>query len=217
MTPRKAAFIGFVGSVILRLLYATLRVRFDDRAGVLRTAEPRAVWIFWHNTLMLVPYIRQRLIARPKTAALISASKDGEILAGFLNRFNLKAVRGSSSRRGVAALIEMIRLIEDGYDVGITPDGPRGPCYSFNPGAITLAQKTRTQILPVRVQYTRFWRLKSWDGFMIPKPFSRVHVTLLPLETVQHTNNADEFEAERNRIAAVLGNGQEGEQKSRSS
>jgi lysophospholipid acyltransferase (LPLAT)-like uncharacterized protein len=210
MTPRKAAIIGLAGSILLRLLYATLRVRIDDRAGVLNSAEPRAVWIFWHNTLILVPYIRQQLTARPKTAALISASKDGEILAGFLKRFNLKPVRGSSSRRGVAALIEMIRLIESGYDVGITPDGPRGPCYTFNPGAITLAQRSGTQILPVRVRYAKFWRLKSWDGFMIPKPFSRVDVTLLPLETVRQTDDSDEFESERNRIAAILRDGLDG-------
>lgn len=209
MTPRKAAVIGFVGSLVLRLLYATLRVRMNDQAGVTTTESPRAIWIFWHNRLMLVPYIREQLIARPKTAALTSASKDGEILSGLLRRFRLKPVRGSSSRRGVAALIEMIRLVEDGYDVGITPDGPRGPRYTFNPGAITLAQKTNTQILPVRVHYAKCWRLKSWDGFMIPKPFSRVDVTLLPLETVQPTENAAAFDAERNRIADILRNGQE--------
>lgn len=209
MTPRKAAVIGFVGSLVLRLLYATLRVRMNDQAGVLTTESPRAIWIFWHNRLILVPYIREQLIARPKTAALTSASKDGEILSGLLRRFRLKPVRGSSSRRGVAALIEMIRLVEDGYDVGITPDGPRGPRYTFNPGAITLAQKTGTQILPVSVHYTKFWRLKSWDGFMIPKPFSRVDVTLLPLETVRPTESADAFDAERNRIADILRNGQD--------
>lgn len=204
MTARNVAFIGWVGSTVLRLLYATLRVHFDDRAGALSTAEPRAVWIFWHNRLLLVPYIRTRLKARSKTAALISMSKDGEILAAFMERFNLKPVRGSSSRRGAAALIEMMRLVESGYDVGITPDGPRGPRYSFNPGAITLAQKTGAKILPVRVHYASYWRLKSWDGFMIPKPFSRVDVTFLPFETVLPTDHADDFEAERNRIASIF-------------
>jgi lysophospholipid acyltransferase (LPLAT)-like uncharacterized protein len=209
MTPRKAGFIGFFGAAILRLLYTTLRVRIDDQAGALDSAEPRLIWIFWHNRLMLIPYIREQLQRRRKAAALISASKDGEILAGFLKRFGLKPVRGSSSRRGVAALIEMIRLIEDGFDVGITPDGPRGPRYTFNPGAITLAQKTRAPILPVRVRYSACWRLKSWDGFMIPKPFSRVEITILPFETVQPTDNEGAFEAERNRIAAILRNGQD--------
>src|SRR5262245_30669847 len=135
MTAQKAALIGFVGSVVLRLIYATLRVRIDDQAGALRTKGPRAIWLFWHNRLFMIPFIREQLRARPKTAALTSASKDGEILAAFLRQFNLKPVRGSSSRRGVAALIEMIRLVESGYDVGITPDGPRGPRYTFNPGA----------------------------------------------------------------------------------
>ena len=209
MTPRKAALIGLAGSAVLRLLYATLRVRFDDQAGALQSAEPQAIWIFWHNRLVLVPYIREQLKKRPKTAALTSASKDGEILAALLKRFNLQPVRGSSSRRGVAALIEMIRLMESGFDVGITPDGPRGPRYTFNPGAITLAQKTGVKILPVQVHYASYWRLKSWDGFMIPKPFSRVNVTLLPMEAVAPTDGAEAFEAERERIAAILRNGQD--------
>jgi lysophospholipid acyltransferase (LPLAT)-like uncharacterized protein len=105
--------------------------------------------------------------------------------------------------------MELIRLVDSGFDVGITPDGPRGPRYTFNPGAITLAQKTGAKILPIRVIYSKYWRLKSWDGFMIPKPFSRVEVTLLPFETVRPTDNEETFEAERDRIAAVLREGQE--------
>jgi lysophospholipid acyltransferase (LPLAT)-like uncharacterized protein len=209
MTPRTAALIGFVGTVVVRLLHATLRIQIDDQAGALTSTAPRAIWVFWHNRLFLIPYLRERLKARPKTAALTSASGDGEILAAFLKRFSLHPVRGSSSRRGAAALIEMIRLIESGFDVGITPDGPRGPRYTFNPGAITLAQKTGARILPVHVHYSKYWRLKSWDGFMIPKPFSRVDITLLPLEVVNTTESEAAFEAERNRIAEILRNGQD--------
>jgi lysophospholipid acyltransferase (LPLAT)-like uncharacterized protein len=210
MTPRKAAVIGFAGAALMRALYATLRVRFDDRAGALNSTEPRAIWLFWHNRLMMVPYVWNHTKGRQEAAALTSASKDGEILAAFLKQFHLRPVRGSSSRRGVAALIELIRLVESGFDVGITPDGPRGPRYAFNPGAITLAQKTGAKILPIRVQYASFWQLKSWDGFMIPKPFSRVDVTLLPFETVRFTDGEEAFEAERNRIAAILRDGQDG-------
>jgi lysophospholipid acyltransferase (LPLAT)-like uncharacterized protein len=209
MTPQKAAIIGFVGAILMRAVYATLRVRFDDQCVALVSTEPRAVWLFWHNRLFMVPYVWLHMRGRQEGAALASASKDGEILAAFLKQFDLHVVRGSSSRRGVAALIELIRLMESGYDVGITPDGPRGPRYTFNPGAITLAQKTGAKILPVRVTYSRFWQLKSWDGFMIPKPFSRVDITLLPYETAQPTDGAEAFETERNRIAAILREGQE--------
>jgi len=210
MMPRKAAIIGFVGSAFVRLLYATLRIRIDDQSGVLTSNEPRTLWAFWHNRLMLVPYVRLQAKARKNAGALTSASKDGEILAAFLRHFDLYPVRGSNSRRGAAALIEMIRMIEGGFDFGITPDGPRGPRYSFNPGVITLAQKTGAKIVPIQVHYSKYWQLKSWDGFMIPKPFSRVDITMLPMETVQLTNNEDAFEAERNRIAEILRNGQEG-------
>jgi lysophospholipid acyltransferase (LPLAT)-like uncharacterized protein len=209
MTPRKAALAGFTGATLMRVVYATLRVRFDDRCGALASTGPRAVWLFWHNRLFMVPYIWHHTRGRQEGAALTSASKDGEILAAFLKRFHLRPVRGSSSRRGVAAMIELIRLMESGYDVGITPDGPRGPRYAFNPGAITLAQKTGAKILPTRVIYSKYWQLKSWDGFMIPKPFSRVDITLLPFETVSPTDSEEAFEAERNRIAAVLREEQE--------
>jgi lysophospholipid acyltransferase (LPLAT)-like uncharacterized protein len=210
MTPRKAAILGFIGATLMRAIYATLRVRFDDRAGALTSTEPRAVWLFWHNRLFMVPYVWLHTRSRKEGAALISASKDGEILAAFLKRFRLRPVRGSSSRRGVAALMELIRLVESGFDVGITPDGPRGPRYTFNPGAITLAQKTGAKIIPVRLIYSSFWQIKSWDGFMIPKPFSEVDITLLPMETVQCTDTEETFESERNRIAAILREGQGG-------
>ena len=210
MTPRKAAILGFIGATLMRAVYATLRVRFDDQAGALLSADPRAVWLFWHNRLFMVPYIWQHTRARQEGAALTSASKDGEILAAFLKRFHLRPVRGSSSRRGGAALIELIRLMESGFDVGITPDGPRGPRYTFNPGAITLAQKTGAKIIPVRVDYANYWQLKSWDGFMIPKPFSRVNITLRPFESVALTDDEEGFEAERNRIAAILRVDQDG-------
>jgi lysophospholipid acyltransferase (LPLAT)-like uncharacterized protein len=83
------------------------------------------------------------------------------VLSAFLQRFNVKAVRGSSSRRGAAAMWEMMGLLEAGYDVAITPDGPRGPRYQLSAGAIKLAQTTGAKILPMRVRYSRCWRLRK--------------------------------------------------------
>lgn len=209
MTARKAALLSHLGAFLVRAVIATLRVRFTDRAGVMAPGAKPAIWIFWHNRLFIIPWAYRKALGDRKGAALTSASKDGEIVAAFLARFRIRAVRGSSSRRGVAALIELIRLVREGYTIGITPDGPRGPRYTLNPGVITLAEKTGAAICPVRVHYSSYWQLGSWDGFMIPKPFSRVEIVLDTLERVPQSGDSASFEAERARIEAVLRSGQE--------
>lgn len=209
MTPeRKAQLISSFGSWIMRFVVATLRIQVDDQAGVLgKSSEPRLVWVFWHNRLFVIPHLLNRYLPQRPGSALTSASKDGEIVAAFLRRFNIRSIRGSSSRRGAAAILEMKRFVKEGYDVAITPDGPRGPRYRLNAGPIILAQKTGALVMPIKVAYSRFWQLKSWDGFQIPKPFARVDITLLPLHTVPKTENEAEFEAERLRLEQILGEG----------
>ena len=107
----------------------------------------------------------------------MSASRDGAFLAAILERFGVQPVRGSSSRRGAQALLELTTWAERGYDLAITPDGPRGPRYVVQDGAMSLAQITGLPIVPV--SYFLKWKiqLKSWDGFQIPLPFSICEVT----------------------------------------
>jgi lysophospholipid acyltransferase (LPLAT)-like uncharacterized protein len=115
-----------------------------------------------------------------RAVVLVSASKDGDKLARVLVRFNFVCIRGSTSRRGREALRELARAVEDGYDVGITPDGPRGPRYKAQIGAVSLAQLTGASIVPVSYTLSRKIALNSWDGFMIPIPFARCHVRFGP-------------------------------------
>jgi lysophospholipid acyltransferase (LPLAT)-like uncharacterized protein len=204
VTAGKAALLAGVGALLVRIVVSTLRFRIDDRAGVLGPGDPPRIWLFWHNRLFVIPHLFKSSLPTHPGAALTSASKDGEIVAAFLNSFRIRAVRGSSSRRGGAALIELVRCIREGYVIGITPDGPRGPRYQLNPGAITLAQNTGARILPVHVTYSRFWQLKSWDGFQIPKPFARVDITFLASEAVAETSTPEAFEGERARIESIL-------------
>ena len=202
---RKARLLAALGTVLVRILLATLRVRIVDRVGLLGQPQDRTlIWIFWHNRLMLFPHLIERYLHQRNTAALTSASKDGEIVASFLASFKVRSIRGSSSRRGAAALIEMKSLLAQGWDVGITPDGPRGPRYHLNPGVLKLAQKTGIPVLPANVEYSRYWRLKSWDGFMIPKPFSRVEITMGELVEIKATATDEEFEQERLRLEGIL-------------
>jgi lysophospholipid acyltransferase (LPLAT)-like uncharacterized protein len=207
VTPeKKAHLIAIVGAWIVRLVVATLRIRVHDEAGVLGgPPEPRLIWVFWHNRLFVIPHLLNRYLPQRPGSALTSASKDGEILAAFLQRFHIHPIRGSSSRRGAAALLEMMRFISQGYDVAITPDGPRGPRYRLNAGPIALAQKTGALVMPIRVQYSRFWQLKSWDAFRIPKPFARVDITLLRLHPVAPTQDEAAFETQRARLENILG------------
>lgn len=205
--PRfKARLFGRLLASVIGGLGRCCRISIDDRCGMLDAPpdEP-LLWAFWHNRILIVPTVWRKYLPKRSGAVLTSASKDGAILAETLRCFGAASVRGSSSRRGAAASREMIEWVDAGYDLAITPDGPRGPRYRLAPGIVKLASKTGARILPVRVDYENAWRLKSWDQFRIPKPFSKVRVTLLPFESVAQELDDATFEAERKRIEAVLG------------
>ena len=107
------------------------------------------------------------------------------------------SVRGSSSRRGSTAIRELTALLESGVDLAITPDGPRGPKYTLGPGAVFLSQKTCIPIMLLHARYHSAIRLKTWDNFAIPLPFSRVDITIDPYLTI-------DLESERLRIETLL-------------
>lgn len=157
----------------------TLRYEVEDRSGITRGDGPpqRMIYTLWHSRIFAATPIWARKIGRHRKAAVLtSASHDGAILAAAMGFFGLSAVRGSSSRRAVAALVGMRRALEQGIDVCITPDGPRGPRYSFSPGVIKIAEMTGAAVLPIHLTCERAWRLRTWDKMVIPLPFSRVRV-----------------------------------------
>lgn len=202
---KKEPVIAWIGAWLMRLLGATLHIENRDLAGYFGRKSPEPViGIFWHNRIFATPlcFLRYKTL-RPLTV-LTSASRDGGLLAVFVKRFGISAVRGSSSRRGATALRELAAELQRGSDVVITPDGPRGPRYVLGPGAILLSQITGAPIMPVHVEYSNYWELKSWDRFRIPKPFSRVIVTFVSLETIGETADEAAFEAERQRIETLL-------------
>lgn len=199
VNPRWA---GRAAAWLIRALGCTLRVTVEDRA---RATDPafgdRFIWTFWHNRMLVVPLLPARFMPHRYGSALTSLSTDGAIIAEVMRCFGLGSVRGSSSRRGAAALIGLREVIEQGSDVGVTPDGPRGPVYRLGAGVVYLAQQTGAAILPIHIEYSRAVRLKSWDRFMIPLPFSRVRV--LFAEPLHVAPEAD-VEAERERIEKAL-------------
>jgi len=191
---------------IFRLYTATLRVTLDDRAGLCSWPKSqRLIGSLWHNRLLLIAHaIAKFLPQRRDGAALISASRDGAIIADVVSRYGFQPVRGSSSRRGSGALLQLADVIASGRDPLITPDGPRGPMYELGGGIIFLAQKTGTPVVPMHMEYSSYWRVKSWDGFFIPKPFSHVRVTFGPEHRVRSTTTEQEFEAERARLQEAM-------------
>ncbi len=202
---KKADLLAAVGCFFIRLWLRTLRFEIIDHAGVLRVPPERPlVWTFWHNRLFVMSFMFEKFFRGRRGTALASASKDGEIIAAVMKRFGIDAIRGSSSRRGAAAMMEMKRAIEAGSIMAITPDGPRGPRYHVNPGVVKLAQITGGTVLPIHVKYSSFWELKSWDGFMIPKPFATIQVTFAELHHVPQTDSDEEFEKERASFEEIL-------------
>jgi lysophospholipid acyltransferase (LPLAT)-like uncharacterized protein len=154
----------------VRLLGLTLSIRRDERAvEPLWQAGAPVIYAVWHGQILLLPL----LYGRRAVCVLASRSRDGDMLTRYIGRFGIEAVRGSSSRGGAAALRHLARWLKRGHEVVIVPDGPRGPAEVVKPGIVGLARLSGAAIVPVAVGASSEWRLGSWDGFRIPRPFAR--------------------------------------------
>ena len=201
----KARWLIAFGVHLLKLLGRTLRYEIDDRAGIIGQPVARNyIGALWHNRLLIFPLVLRRFFSNRRGAALISASRDGELLSDAIHRFDYDVIRGSSSRLGASALLQLSDVLANGGDVVITPDGPRGPAYELGPGTVFLAQKTGAGVLPINLEYSSCWRLKNWDRFIIPRPFSKVRVIIGRPEQIRPTSSDQEFEAERLRLQNAM-------------
>jgi len=170
----RLADIAFYAAI--RLIGMTLRYRTDgwDRLEGIETAGKRPIYTFWHDRIFAGTYFfRDRGIV-----VMTSESKDGEYIARFIKRLGYGAIRGSSSRGGSRALVEMIRAMRDGMPMAFTADGPRGPRYVAKPGPVFLAKRTGEPILPFVTECERYWTAKSWDRMQIPRPFARAAIII---------------------------------------
>jgi lysophospholipid acyltransferase (LPLAT)-like uncharacterized protein len=195
---RLARWLIAFGFRLLQLWGRTLRYEIDDRAGVVgRSVTENYIGALWHNRLLVFPLVLRRFFPERHGAALISASRDGDLLADAVRRFGYDVVRGSSSRLGASAILQLAQVLASGGDVVITPDGPRGPAYELGPGIIFLAQKSGAAVVPMNLEYSRCWRLGSWDRFIVPRPFAKVRVLINRPHRVESTVTPEEFESER--------------------
>ena len=193
-----------LGYYLLQGWARTLRWVVDDRAALVERPVRAFIVAAWHNRLLLWPYAGRRYLAPYHGSALISASRDGDLIADLVQRFGFDVVRGSSSRKGVSAIVQLAAVLESGGSVAMIPDGPRGPAYELAPGIIFLAQKSGAPVLPMHLEFSSCWRLKSWDRFILPRPFSTVFVTLGPFYQVRATSSEAEFESERLRLQNAM-------------
>ncbi|MFO8006480.1 MAG: lysophospholipid acyltransferase family protein [Candidatus Brocadiia bacterium] len=181
-TLRQAAryrLAGCLGDVAVRALHATWQVQLLDPHGLAegaRTGARPILAVFWHRHLLtMMTHFRSY-----RTCVPVSRSRDGEYAAHVLERFGMESVRGSTSRGSLGILTGLLRKARDGCNLAITPDGPRGPCFSVQPGVALIARRSGLPVCPVGVAPARAWEFASWDRFAVPKPFSRVAIAFGP-------------------------------------
>ena len=175
MAPTVAGITGRYG---LGALFRTLRIERTGHQPFLRPIGERTpvVFVFWHGRLLPLIHVHRHR----RVVALVSEHRDGEYLARLLRHFGLETVRGSSTRGGISGLKGLVRAARSGRDLAITPDGPRGPNRELKLGALSVARLTGLPLVPVGVGVSSAWRVRSWDGLLVPKPFSTVRVAYGP-------------------------------------
>ena len=201
--PARAA-IAF-GFAFYRVWARTLRLQVEDPHEVRELVQKQPViFAIWHNRLLMLPRVFDPSFPTRQSYGLISASRDGDLIARFIEWSGYGTIRGSSSRKGVIALRQLVETLAAGSNVLVTPDGPRGPVYQVSQGIIFLAQKTGAPIVPIHMEYSSAWRLKSWDRFAVPRPFAKLRAILgAPLQ-VGPLAAPEEFEREQVRLREAM-------------
>ena len=169
-----------IGAVGMRLLAATWRYRERGAEHYLAHAQSPFIFVLWHSRILpLLWHHRGEGIV-----LLVSQHRDGQLLVDLATRWGYRAVRGSSRRGGAVGLLGIVRELQAGSRIAVTPDGPVGPPELVKPGAIAAAQRAGAPIIPIAARTSAAWWLRSWDRFCIPKPFARIEVVYGPAITV---------------------------------
>lgn len=182
---------------VMWALYLTCRRRFHIAPAL---KEKNVISVFWHGEFMLLPFIYSKLRKKPKAFVISSKHFHGEMTTRICACFKLETIRGSTNyngidRGGMSVLLESLRRLRAGWDMGITPDGPKGPYHSISDGTIVIAQKTKAPMSATRVIYHNCWTLPSWDRFQIPKPFSKIEYFMSEPFVLEETLSMEEAKA----------------------
>ena len=183
-----------IPAALIKILFkCCYRFEIIDPDNVANTARG-VIALAWHNRLLFfAPALPGK--ARENTLAVVSPSRDGQYVSDFLRYFKVGTLRGSSNKKGANALLGAIHAIKENKNVAFTPDGPRGPKYKLKPGPVILASKTGVPIYPLAINASRYWSVKSWDAFQIPKPGAKL--TLIIGDPIHVPANLDEAGLEK--------------------
>jgi len=189
---------------LVRIWGATLRFEVSPETLKNLTKTDEAVaFVVWHNRLFLSPEVFRRYRQGRPFYGLVSASKDGAWLDLLYSLLGMRTVRGSSSHFGREAVTALVSVMRAGNDIGITPDGPRGPVYDFKAGCLIVTRRAHAPILLLGGEFSSAWRLKSWDRFYLPKPFSRVRLTCELVNCEETAERNESAERLRTRLLAM--------------
>jgi lysophospholipid acyltransferase (LPLAT)-like uncharacterized protein len=158
----------------IRFVYYTSRRRIDihpDATAYMLGTKP-AVFAFWHARMLMIPMIHPK---GRKMHVLISSHRDGELIARTMHLFGFGTVRGSTTRGGATGAMNAVRMLKQGDDVAVTPDGPRGPAERVQPGVLAIARLADMPVIPVAYASTRQKRARSWDKFIVALPFGSLY------------------------------------------
>jgi lysophospholipid acyltransferase (LPLAT)-like uncharacterized protein len=167
---------SWIGPALIYLLGKTLRIEWvgEENLEPTRKQNKSVVYAFWHGRMLILAYSHRGR----KIHVLISQHRDGELIARIIHKLGFVSVRGSTTRGGARAIFEMCERTASGFDLGVTPDGPKGPRFQVHPGTIYIAQRSGMPIVPITNSAKSRWTLSTWDRFIIPKPFSRAVIML---------------------------------------
>ncbi|WP_428739417.1 lysophospholipid acyltransferase family protein [Sulfurimonas sp.] len=165
-------FIPLIGSLLIRFLYYTNKKVYHSTESI---SEEPIIFACWHGELLMLPYLYSYYRKKPHAKVLISPHFDGKLISKTIEYFGLGTLAGSSDKSPAKVLIQAIKTLKEGYDIGITPDGPKGPRHEVADGIVVMAQKAKAKIVLVEIKPTKFWQFNSWDRFTVPKPFGTIH------------------------------------------
>ena len=190
--------IWFISSIIGKTW--RVKVIMPPAVDIFNPRGTPSIYCFWHSTLLVTAYV----FRRTNKSAIVSSSRDGRLAADIAGRWGHSIIFGSSNRGGTAALRQSIKTLREGGSIAITPDGPKGPKEVAKPGAAQISLVSKCPLVTIRIKTDRAWQLKSWDRFLIPKPFAKITITLSePVDPASLTDNSDNENDDNNRGTAL--------------
>jgi lysophospholipid acyltransferase (LPLAT)-like uncharacterized protein len=186
--------------ILMYLLWLSYKKRYHF---IDESIDGQIIAVSWHGELLLTPLIYRKLRKQESTSAIISKHFHGELIAKVLSYLKISPLRGSSNRGAKQVLINSIRAIKKGESILLTPDGPRGPRHSMSDGAVALALRANLPIMIISYGAKSYWQLKSWDRFIIPKPFTQIDIyhQIITIKNMQKDEAKEQLQLAMNRYS----------------